>query len=155
MDTPDSAWFIFLSGFIAICAMLLPGISGSFILLILHKYDTVMTGLGQFNFSIILPFGLGALAGFVLFSRVFSWLLERFYRPTLVTIIGILIGALWVIWPFQQREYIEVRAKLRLISAQPFWPESFTPQVAVAMSMMIVGVGVVLWLEYLVRTHKE
>jgi putative membrane protein len=151
MDTPDSAWFIFLSGFIAICAMLLPGISGSFILLILHKYDTVMSAIGHFNFAIIIPFGAGALAGFVVFSRVFSWLLERFHRPALLTIIGLLIGALWIIWPFQVREYVEVRDKLRLISSQPVWPDSFSAPVMISIVMMVVGLALVLILEYLAQ----
>jgi putative membrane protein len=151
MDTPDAAWFIFLSGFIGICALLLPGVSGSFILLILHKYDTVMSGIGHFNFAIIIPFGFGALAGFVVFSRVFSWLLEHFYRPALLTITGILIGALWMIWPFQERQYVEVREKLRLLGSTPQWPEALSANVLFAVGMMLVGFVAVLWLNWLAR----
>jgi len=70
VNTPDSAWFIFLSGMLAISAMLLPGISGSFILLILRKYDTILNAIGHFQFTILIPFCLGVLTGLIVFSRV-------------------------------------------------------------------------------------
>ncbi|MCP4695282.1 MAG: DUF368 domain-containing protein [Gammaproteobacteria bacterium] len=149
VNTPDAPWFIFLSGFLAISALLLPGISGSFILLILRKYATVFDALGRFDLSIILPFALGACAGFVVFSRLFTWLLEHFYRPALLTITGLLIGSLWVIWPFQAREYILVREKQRLISSVPQWPAEFDGQTGFALLMMALGLALVLWLNYL------
>ena len=143
-NTPDTAWFLFLSGMLAISAMLLPGISGSFILLILHKYETILNGIGHFNFMVLIPFGLGALTGLVVFSRFLGWLLARFYRATLAVIIGILIGSLWVIWPFQVRKYIEVHDKERLISATPYFPDSFTQPVIYALLMMLLGIALVL-----------
>ena len=144
MNTPDTAWFLFLSGMLAISAMLLPGISGSFILLILHKYETILNGIGHFNFMVLIPFGLGALTGLVVFSRFLGWLLARFYRATLSVIIGILIGSLWVIWPFQVRKYIEVHGKEKLISATPYFPDSFTQPVIYAILMMLLGIALVL-----------
>jgi len=145
VNTPDSAWFIFLSGMLAISAMLLPGISGSFILLILRKYDTILNAIGHFNFVVLIPFGLGALTGLVIFSRLLDWLLTYFYRATLLIIIGILIGSLWVIWPFQIRQYIQIHNKERLISSTPYWPEAFFNQsVIYALSMMLLGLALVL-----------
>ena len=144
MNTPDTAWFLFLSGMLAISAMLLPGISGSFILLILHKYETILNSIGHFNFMVLIPFGLGALTGLVVFSRFLGWLLARFYRATLSVIIGILIGSLWVIWPFQVRKYIEVHGKEKLISATPYFPDSFTQPVIYAILMMLLGIALVL-----------
>jgi len=139
-NTPDAPWFIFLSGMLAISAMLLPGISGSFILLILRKYDTILNAIGHFNFMVLIPFGLGALAGLVVFSRFLGWLLDRFYRATLLVIIGVLIGTLWVIWPFQVREY----EKERLISSTPYWPDALTQPVIYALLMMVLGLALVL-----------
>ncbi|RKZ91301.1 MAG: DUF368 domain-containing protein [Candidatus Parabeggiatoa sp. nov. 1] len=144
LDTPDASWFIFLSGMIAISAMLLPGISGSFILLILHKYDTILNAIGNFNFMVLIPFSLGALTGLIVFSRVISELLARFYRATLLVIIGILIGSLWVIWPFQVRKYITVHNKERLISSTPYWPDALTQPVIYALLMMLLGLALVL-----------
>ena len=142
-NTPDTAWFLFLSGMLAISAMLLPGISGSFILLILRKYETILNGIGHFNFMVLIPFGLGALTGLVVFSRFLNWLLVHFYRATLAVIIGILIGSLWEIWPFQIRKYIEVHNKERLISATPYWPDNLTQPVILALLMMLFGLTLV------------
>ena len=80
VETPSSAWFIFLCGFIAISAMLLPGISGSFILLILGKYAYIINALGVFDVAVILAFGFGALSGLVVFSRTIVWLLNHYHQ---------------------------------------------------------------------------
>lgn len=121
--TPNAAWFIFLCGFVAISAMLLPGISGSFILLILGKYAYMIEALGAFDVSVILAFVLGALSGLIAFSRAIVWLLHHYHQATLLVIKGILIGSLWVIWPFQDRVYETIHGKARLVSARPVWPD--------------------------------
>ncbi|MCK5876134.1 MAG: DUF368 domain-containing protein [Candidatus Marithrix sp.] len=144
MNTPDTTSFIFFSGMLAISAMLLPGISGSFILLILHKYDTILNAIGHFNFMILIPFGFGVVAGLVFFSRIISWLLASFYHHTVAIIIGILIGSLWIIWPFQTREYITVHNKERLISSTPYWPNALDDTVIYSAVMMLFGLGAVL-----------
>lgn len=143
-NTPDAAWFIFLCGMLAISAMLLPGISGAFILLILRKYDTILNAIGHFNLMVLIPFGLGALTGLVVFSRFLGWLLERFYRATLLVIIGVLIGSLWVIWPFQVRQYEMIHNKERLISSTPYWPEALSQPVIYALLMMLLGLALIL-----------
>lgn len=122
-QTPDTWWFTMLAGAIAICAMVLPGISGSFILLILGKYAHILNGIGTFNLAIIIPFGIGAAFGLAGFTRILSWLLHRFERQMLMIISGFLIASLWVIWPFQQREYVTVRGKQRLLESNPIVPE--------------------------------
>jgi putative membrane protein len=144
VNTPDNTWFIFLSGLLAISAMLLPGISGSFILLILRKYDTILNAIGHFQFTILIPFALGMITGLVVFSRLIGWLLTRFYRATLLIIIGILIGSLWIIWPFQIRQYIEVHGKERLISSTPYLPDALNENVIYVLFMMLIGLGLVL-----------
>lgn len=154
VNTPDAFWFIFISGMVAISAMLLPGISGSFILLILRKYDTILNAIGHFNFMVLIPFGLGVLTGLVVFSRFLSWLLARFYRPTLLVIIGVLIGSLWMIWPFQIRKYIVVHNKERLISSTPYWPDTWNESVMYALLMMLIGLGLVLIIHKLAKQTK-
>ncbi|HHB91934.1 MAG TPA: DUF368 domain-containing protein [Thioploca sp.] len=144
VNTPDTTSFIFFSGILAISAMLLPGISGSFILLILHKYDTILNAIGHFKFAILIPFGLGIVTGLVVFSRFISWLLASFYHCTVTIIIGILIGSLWVIWPFQIRKYITVHSKERLISSTPYWPDIWNDTVMYSLIMMLIGLGLVL-----------
>lgn len=113
-DTPDTFGFVFLTGSIAISAMVLPGISGSYLLLIFRKYDYILSQLGMLGTSQtadalinLMPFILGCLFGIILFSRLLSWLLKNYHAITILVLIGFLIGSLWVIWPYQEREYVE------------------------------------------------
>lgn len=138
-QTPETAWFVFLSGALAICAMILPGISGSFILLILNKYAYIFNAIGYFKFSILLPFALGAVTGLLLFSRVLSFLLRKYYRATILVISGLLVASLYVIWPFQERVYEVVREKPRLISSTPMMPTEFSDTVMVSLTLLISG----------------
>ncbi len=144
VETPTAAWFIFLCGFVAISAMLLPGISGSFILLILGKYAYIINALGDFNLSVILVFVAGAVSGLVVFSRAIVWLLQRYHQSTLLLIKGILIGSLWVIWPFQERIYETVRGKARLVGSSPSWPAEFDTTVMLSVLLLVAGLVLVM-----------
>ena len=113
-QTPDALWFIFLSGAIAICAMILPGISGSFILLILGKYKFIMgaiTGLtsgaavGE-SMAILSVFAVGAVCGLLSFSKFLHWLLGRYHKQTLLVLAGFIIGSLVKVWPWSNMEAI-------------------------------------------------
>lgn len=111
-DTPETFWFVFLSGSVAICAMILPGISGSYLLLIFRKYDYILTQLGSLGtidtvqaIINLIPFIFGALFGIIIFSRILSWLLKHFHTATLMVLIGFLVGSLYVIWPYQDRTF--------------------------------------------------
>ena len=148
MQTPDASWFIFICGAIAISAMILPGISGSFILLMLKKYAYIFNAIGHFNFAVIIPFAIGMITGLVLFSRVLSWLLKTWYQETLSTIIGLLVASLWVIWPFQERIYEMVRGKERLIESSPYLPEQLNADVNTSIAMVIIGLLLVLVIHY-------
>lgn len=111
-QTPDALWFIFLSGAIAICAMILPGISGSFILLILGKYQYIMAAIsglvagenfGQ-NLIILCVFLVGAVVGILGFSKFLHWLLARWNKETLIVLAGFIIGSLVKVWPWSNAE---------------------------------------------------
>ena len=111
-QTPEGLWFIFLSGAIAICAMILPGISGSFILLILGKYQYIMgtisdlvsgVNIGQ-NILIIGVFGIGAVIGILAFSKILHWLLARWQKETMIVLAGFIIGSLVKVWPWSNPE---------------------------------------------------
>ena len=153
VETPESAWFIFLAGSIAICAMILPGISGSFVLLLLKKYAYVFDAIGRFDFSVIVPFGCGAVVGIMAFSRFLVWLLWAHYRPTMLAIVGLLLASLWVIWPFQDRVYGMVRGKERLLSTTPLWPE-LDATTGLALGLTCAGCIVVFMLERLSRRNN-
>ncbi len=121
-DTPESPLFVFLSGSVAICAMILPGISGSYILLILRKYDFILSQIGKVGTSettagllALLPFFVGAIFGLAVFSRILSWVLNRYEAKTLAVLIGFLIGSLYVIWPYQDQTYNEIITQRQVI----------------------------------------
>ena len=144
VQTPDASWFIFLAGAIAICAMILPGISGSFLLLLMHKYSTLITAVGELNFAILVPFALGCIAGLVSFSRLLGWLLKHCYQRTLLVIKGILLASLWVLWPFQQRSYEVIAGKEKLISSLPQWPTQLDQAFIGSVGLMVIGLVAVL-----------
>lgn len=114
-QTPDALWFIFISGAIAICAMILPGISGSFILLILGKYQYIMGAISGLvageefgrNLTIIAVFMAGAVVGILGFSKFLHWLLARWNKETLIVLAGFIIGSLVKVWPWSNLEALE------------------------------------------------
>lgn len=140
VETPNAAWFIFLSGAIAICAMILPGVSGSFLLLLLKKYSVIITALGELNLSVIVPFLLGCIVGLVGFSRFLTWLLAHFYQRTLLVIKGILIASLWVLWPFQERVYETIAGKEQLLSTMPYMPTADHASFYAVIGLVLTGI---------------
>lgn len=100
-ETPDTWWFILLSGAIAICAMILPGISGAFILLLLGKYQFIMQAVGDLNIPVIAIFVVGAAAGIISFSHLLSWLLKRWHDLTIAALMGFMVGSLNKVWPWK------------------------------------------------------
>lgn len=146
--TPTTHWFIFLSGVIAICAMLMPGISGSFVLLMLKKYAYIFGAIGQLNWTVIIPFTLGMITGIITFSRILSWVLNNWYKETIAAMIGLLTASLYVIWPFQQRVYATIQGKQQMIQSLPYLPEQWTTDVNISIGVMIIGLLAVLSINY-------
>jgi len=100
--TPESGWFIFLSGALAICAMILPGISGAFILLLLGKYQFMLNAIHERDIKIILIFIAGIVVGILSFVRVLDWLFKKYHDMTLAVLTGFVAGSLNKIWPWKQ-----------------------------------------------------
>ena len=95
-------WFIFLSGAIAICAMILPGISGSFILLLLGMYRFILEAVGDLNIAVLATFPVGAAIGIITFSNILSWLLKKYHNMTIAVLAGFMIGSLNKVWPWKE-----------------------------------------------------
>lgn len=98
--TTDDLWFILICGAIAICTMILPGVSGSFILLLLGKYEYIMTAISSLNWPVLAAFGLGCVIGLAAFSKILHWLLGRWERQTMLVLIGFVLGSLIKVWPW-------------------------------------------------------
>ncbi len=138
-NTPDGLPFIFLCGAVAICAMILPGISGSFILLLMGKYHFIMESIKGFNVEVIATFGAGAAIGIVLFSNILSYLFSRHHDVTVALLAGFMLGSLGKVWPWKEA-YMEhgVEMSRNIAPAELILP---------AVVMMVIGGGAVLLLE--------
>jgi putative membrane protein len=101
-QTPSDAWFIFICGALAICAMILPGISGAFILLLLSKYEFMIQALTELNIMVILLFAAGCVIGLLSFVRLLSWILKNYRNPTLALLGGFMLGSLNKVWPWKE-----------------------------------------------------
>lgn len=101
-ETNDSPWFLFIVGAVAICAMILPGISGSFIVLLFGKYEFMMAALKDRSIGDILIFMAGCVVGILSFARVISWLFKKYHNLTIGVLSGFMIGALNKVWPWKE-----------------------------------------------------
>lgn len=153
-QTPDALWFIFLSGAIAICAMILPGISGSFILLLLGKYAFVMEAVSTLNIPVLVVFAAGACIGIVCFSHFLSWLLKKFYMLTIALLSGFMIGSLLKVWPWKvpgAQEGFD-------FPALPGTFEQVTgadPQLFMSIGFMVLGLAIVLLIEFMASKGEK
>lgn len=135
--TPDSLLFIFLCGAITFCTMILPGISGSFILLLLGKYSFMLDAVTELRIVILLVFAAGALVGLLCFSHFLSWLLKKYYNATLSMLCGLMCGSLLKVWPW--KETLPTGTDHVLLPSQ----YAGDPQLASAIIWMLVGAALV------------
>ncbi|MFI3332071.1 MAG: DUF368 domain-containing protein [Rikenellaceae bacterium] len=146
-QTPTDWWFIFLCGAVAICAMILPGISGSFILLLMGKYLYILGALSSVDIVTILLFGSGALVGIVSFSHLLSWLLNNFHTATVSLLTGFMIGSLNKVWPWKEvvETTLNSHGEMVPLVERNLWPAQFeaitsnSSQLLLAILMAIVG----------------
>lgn len=102
--TPDEPWFLVLCGAIAICAMILPGVSGAFLLVLLGKYEFILTAVNDRDIISIAYIGIGAIVGIIAFSQVLGWLFTKYHDRTVALLTGLMIGSLRKIWPWKIEE---------------------------------------------------
>lgn len=150
-EADHSAPFLFVSGMIAITAMILPGISGSFMLLILGQYDYVLTAVSERDLPPIIAVGLGALVGIIAFSRVLSYLLAHHYRMTVALLVGFMTGSLWKIYPWRQclDSDLDRHGEFRCLSDAPVPPDAASESFALAAALLIAGFLLVNFLDHL------
>lgn len=100
-QTPNDWWFLILSGMVAICAMILPGISGSFILVLLGKYQYVLSAVNDRDIMTIAMVGIGAVVGIVTIAQLLGWLFKNYHDVTVAVLIGFMLGSLRKVWPWK------------------------------------------------------
>jgi putative membrane protein len=142
---------LFFSGMLAIMAMILPGISGSFILLILGQYDNVLNAVKDFEIAKIMAVGLGCIVGLALFARLLSWLLENYRRVVIATLVGFMIGSLYKIWPWKKilETDIDRHGEIFTTKDQPILPEFASSEFLIALGLCIIGFIIVTALDHL------
>ncbi|MGK0290053.1 MAG: putative membrane protein [bacterium] len=144
VSTPNALWFIFFAGTLAICAMILPGVSGAFILLMLGKYEYVTGALKNpflaQNSVIILVFCFGCLVGLMGFSRILSFMLDRYHSMTIALLMGLMAGSLRKVWPW--KEVVEekmIRGKMHVLKESNQLPELFSNHSYIAFGLIFLG----------------
>lgn len=158
-ETPDTWWFIVLSGAIAICAMILPGISGAFILLLMGKYSYILNAVSSFHISVLLLFAIGAVAGIISFSHLLSWLLKHHHNTTVALLTGFMVGSLNKVWPWKETLQIYtdshgVEKALVESNISPMHYESLNqqdPLIWEAILMCVAGFFLIWGIEYVGR----
>ena len=158
VDENSSLLFLFLAGAIAICAMILPGISGAFILVLLGAYKPILTAVDERDFKTIAMVGIGAIVGLLSFSKVLKWLFANYKNYTLVVLTGFIIGSLNKIWPWKQT--LTYRVNSHGIKV-PFNEKSISPfaydgdsQLLLAIVLAIVGFVLILVMERIATLKK-
>ena len=161
-QTPEHFWFIFLCGMIAICAMVLPGISGSFILILLGKYVFIITALNERNFWVLGVFALGCLVGLLSFARVVSWLLNKYHDLAIALLAGFMVGSLNKVWPWKEtlETMIDRHGEIKPVLQKSVLPETYQglgsePHLVQALLFMALGVLLVVALERLAQFLKR
>ena len=154
-STPNSNLFIFISGAIAISAMILPGISGSFILVFLSKYEFILNSLNNFDVAVISIFIGGCIVGLVTFSRVFSYLFKKYNDVVISVLIGFLLGSLFKIWPFYK--VLEYNISNEPIYTNPVLPSSSQESELVYFIVFSIIGFISMWLleKKYIRLNKE
>ncbi len=161
-ETPDSLLFVFISGAVAICAMILPGISGSFILLILGKYEFIINALNEKQLLIIVVFMLGCILGLLTFARLLSWLLNNYHNVMVAFLSGFMIGSLNKIWPWKEtlKTYTDRHGELKPLVERNIWPTEFQslgnePYLLQAILFGALGIGVVVLIEKIAQLKSN
>ncbi|CAM1372975.1 conserved membrane hypothetical protein [Tenacibaculum litopenaei] len=149
----SSPLFLFLAGALAICAMILPGISGSFILVLLGAYKAILAAVNQRDLFTIAVVGLGAIVGLLSFSRILKWLFAHYKNYTLAVLTGFILGSLNKIWPWKKVLTYRTNSHgeqvpFNELSISPFSFEG-DPQLFAAIGLAVVGFGLILLLEKL------
>lgn len=155
----DNIIYLFLCGIVAACSMILPGISGSFVLVLMGNYELVMiNAINEMNLNILIPVVAGAGFGLIAFSYVLSWIFKKFRDHTIAVLTGFILGSLGIIWPWKNTihqinavgEFVLNRKGEKIVSGYDwFFPATLNTEVIFAIAIIILGI-ISIWLtEYL------
>lgn len=145
----DSFFYLIICGVVAMCSMILPGLSGSFVLILLGNYELIMIqAVSNLNIKILFPVAIGAGGGLILFSHLLSWVYKKFKNETISILTGFILGSLAILWPWKNEIYsldetgnfIMKKGEKVIQGYDRFIPDSMTTEVWLAIIWMIVGI---------------
>jgi len=151
----DAYWYVFLCGIVAICSMILPGLSGSYVLLLMGNYElVVINAVNDFDLGVLIPMLLGAIAGIIAFSRLLSWVLKRYRDQTISLLTGFIFGSLSMLWPWKE-EILETLSDgtEKVVGYDQYLPD-FGGELLGAVGLMIVGILVIWAFERLAQARS-
>lgn len=158
-ETPDGLMFIALCGAIAVTAMILPGISGSFLLLLMGKYEYMIAALTELRLAVIASFIAGAVVGLLSFSRLLHLLLHRFHDLTVAFLTGIMLGSLAKVWPWKNTvtTYLDRHGTEKPLVTTIVMPDQFEgePQLLLTVSLALLGAVIVLGLHWVAQRSAK
>ena len=156
MQIPEGLPFTFLAGAIAICAMILPGISGSYLLVIMGKYQAVLDAVNHRDFVTLAVFCAGIATGILSFVRVVSWLLSRFRHVTLIALTGVMAGALRTLWPWKETLTTRINSKgVEVPVLQANVLPGSDGHVGLAVALLIAGCIAVVFIELIAKAERR
>ncbi|HKL08155.1 MAG TPA: DUF368 domain-containing protein [Bacteroidales bacterium] len=159
----DSFFYLVICGVVAICSMILPGLSGSFILILMGNYELVMiTAVNEMDLNILFPVILGAVFGLVAFSHILSWIYKKFKNQTIAVLTGFILGSLSILWPWkneiyrinQAGDFILKNGEKIIQRYVPYIPESLNAEVISAVGFMIIGIVSITLIEKFAQVKK-
>ena len=138
----DNLFFVFICGIIGISGMMLPGLSGSFILILMGNYELLMvTAITELNILLLSVFFLGSAFGLMSFSHILSWVFKHYKNQTLSLLTGFIIGSLSIIWPWKEvAESIIIKGKEKIIAYNWYFPNELNTETILAILLILVGV---------------
>ena len=154
--TPNAYWFLFLCGAVAICAMILPGISGSYILVLLGKYQYVLDAVNHRDFLVLGLVAAGACVGIIAFARILGWLLKNYHDLMVATLTGLMIGSLRKVWPWKEtlESVVDSHGQMVPLVQSNILPGQWNVEILAATSLMVAGLLAVLFLDRLGNRMK-
>ena len=148
LEANDHWAYVVLCGMVAISSMILPGLSGSYVLLLMGNYVLMLQSISHLNFKFLIPFVLGCLLGVVMFSRIFNYFFDHFQDATISLLTGFVVGSLLIIWPWKTTHYIEIENREKAAGYDWYFP-SFDTEMIIGVGLMLLGFIVVSGIEHL------
>ncbi|MBU2649322.1 MAG: DUF368 domain-containing protein [Bacteroidetes bacterium] len=158
-----SFYYLVLCGIVAICSMILPGLSGSFVLFIMGNYKLVaIDAINDRDFSILLPVLIGAVVGLIAFSHFLSWVFRKYRNETISILTGFILGSVSILWPWQRKEYLEIAGQVVIKDGEPviaryirYLPQEINPEFWYAIAIILAGIASIWAIEKLAEKKSS